>query len=232
MDLNLEHCRLSGKICCLILLREGYVYFYFVAGILAYELILERIDEGMGTDLKRMILTLAALKCNAINKSLEVDHCGIAVCNRSVCNGNSSCVVISLFLYCCLYLFVRYGGIDLGYLNTKILAKLYFRSYSNLCCEDERLAGLDLYHVDGRSGYDVNTALLYCCRIVLLDQGVCCVLIEHCLAVHLLDHLSRNFTFTETRHADLAFFFQVSSLDCFLYFFGSHFNGKLCHILF
>ena len=94
----------------------------------------------MGTDLKRMILTLAALKCNAINKSLEVDHCGIAVCDRSVCNGNSSCVVISLFLYCCLYLFVRYGGIDLGYLNTKILAKLYFRSYSNLCCEDERLA--------------------------------------------------------------------------------------------
>ncbi len=124
VDLNLEHCRLSGKICCLILLREGYVYFYFVAGILAYELILERIDEGMGTDLKRMILTLAALKCNAINKSLEVDHCGIAVCDRSVCNGNSSCVVISLFLYCCLYLFVRYGGIDLGYLNTKILAKL------------------------------------------------------------------------------------------------------------
>ena len=87
-----------------------HLYFYFVAGILAYELILERIDEGMGTDLKRMILTLAALKCNAINKSLEVDHCGIAVCDRSVCNGNSSCVVISLFLYCCLYLFVRYGG--------------------------------------------------------------------------------------------------------------------------
>ena len=29
-------------------------------------MILECINEGMGTDLKRMVLTLAALKCNAI----------------------------------------------------------------------------------------------------------------------------------------------------------------------
>ena len=49
----------------------------------------------MGTDLKRMILTLAALKSYAIEEALEVDNSGIADLSCSVLNGDASCVSVA-----------------------------------------------------------------------------------------------------------------------------------------
>ena len=62
------------------------------------QLVFKCIDEGMGTNLKRMILALAAFKCNAVYESFKVDDCGISVCYRSVGNGNSSGILLALFL--------------------------------------------------------------------------------------------------------------------------------------
>ena len=51
MNLNLEQCRLSCKVCCLILLRESNVYIYVIPCILSNQLLLEIINESVGTDL-------------------------------------------------------------------------------------------------------------------------------------------------------------------------------------
>ena len=46
----------------MVLSRECYVYFALFAGLLADELLLKVVDECMGTDRKRIVLSLAALE--------------------------------------------------------------------------------------------------------------------------------------------------------------------------
>ena len=78
----------------MVLSREGYVYFYILTDVLADQLILEGIDEGMGTDYQSVVLCLAALKCLAIYKALEVDYGLVAVCNCAVLNTYQSGVLL------------------------------------------------------------------------------------------------------------------------------------------
>ncbi len=166
----------------------------------------------MGADLKRMVLALAALKCCTVNKSLEVDDCGISGLYRSVCYRYGSCVVVSFLLQCCVNFLIGNSGVYLGNGNTKVLAKCYFRLNCNFCCKDKWLTLLKLYNINAWAGYDVDTALVNCCRVVLLHQAVGSIFIEDSCAVHLLNHCSRNLALAESRNTDLVLFLLVSSL--------------------
>ena len=55
---TLEYCRLALELCCMILLREGNVYFYFFTDLCTDQLILKARDEAAGTDRQRIILSL------------------------------------------------------------------------------------------------------------------------------------------------------------------------------
>ena len=116
-----------------------------------------------------MILSFTTFKCNAVNKSFEIDDCCITVCNWSVCYSYSSGVLLLLFLKCCFYFFVCYSCVDLSYLNTFVFSKCHFWSYSHFCCEDERFSGFDLNNVNCWSGNDVLFALFHSCCIIILN---------------------------------------------------------------
>ena len=154
-----------------------------------------------------MILAFAAFKWNAIDKSLKIDHCCITVFNRTVFYSDCSCIVISFFFYCFIYFFVCYCCVDLCYSNSHVFTKFYFRSYSYFCCEDERFSFFDLCYIDRWTGYNICSALIYCCTIILLDQHICCIFKEYFRSIHFLDHISWHFSFTESRKADLILLF-------------------------
>ena len=121
--------------------HELYVFFDAVimmagdiAGVTAVDFarpVGKRIPDGR---------TLAALKCNAVNKSLEVDDGLVTLLYRTVLNGDGTCVAVSLFLNLCVYFLVCHSGICLLYFQSLVLAKCYLRLYSYLSGKDERFA--------------------------------------------------------------------------------------------
>lgn len=76
----------------------------------------------MGANGQRIIGTLAAVKCLAVNKSFKVDNGLVAVCNWSVFYGYQSCILILDFLQFFLYIFICNGCVCLLYLNALVLA--------------------------------------------------------------------------------------------------------------
>ena len=56
----------------MILSWESNVNFTLFANVLADQLLLKSIDEGVGTDGQRIVLALTALEGLAINKSITV----------------------------------------------------------------------------------------------------------------------------------------------------------------
>ena len=215
----------------MILLREGHVYFYFLADLSAYQLLLKARDKCAGTDGQRVIGSLAALECLSVNKALEVDDGHIAVLNCSVLYGDGSGVRLALLVELCCYFLISRCGVSLLYLDALVLAQGYFRLYCYFCGENEGLALLQLYDVYGRAGYDLKLALVCCLRICLLNQRVCRVIIEYFRSVHLLDHLTRNLSLTEARNGNLLSILQISVLKRCLYFLCGNFNSQLRHVL-
>ena len=86
-----------------------------------------------------MIFTLAALKCNTVYKTFEID---IAVLNSTVFYIDGSRIALALSVDLSVNLFIGHLNFDLVNLHTLVLAKSHFGLQSNLCCEDERLASL------------------------------------------------------------------------------------------
>ena len=70
----------------MILSWESNVNFTLFANVLADQLLLKSIDEGVGTDGQRIVLALTALEGLAINKSLEINNSLITISNWSVLN--------------------------------------------------------------------------------------------------------------------------------------------------
>ena len=179
-----------------------------------------------------MILTFSAFKCNTVYKYFEIDYCCIAVLDCTILNVDDSCIFLKLFVDFCCYIFICYCSVYFSNCYTNIFSKCYFRFCSNFCCEDKRFAFLDLSNINNRSGYDILSTLFCCISICLRDQCVCCVFVEYACTVHFLNHSSRNFSFTESRHADIFFLSVICFLKCFLQLFSRNFNGKLYCIFF
>ena len=89
-----------------------------------------------------------------------------------------------------------------------------------------------LNNINNRLGYDLFFILIYCLSVSRRNQVISCSFIEYLLAIHLLDHLAGNLTFTETRNTDLALFFLISLLNCLLKLFSRCLYCKLSHISF
>ena len=78
LDGHLEHGRLAGKMCGLILLGEGHVHVTGLADLHADKAVLETRDKAVGAKLQRMPLGSAALERLAVDAADEVDHDDIA----------------------------------------------------------------------------------------------------------------------------------------------------------
>src|SRR5699024_789133 len=226
----LEYCRLARKVFGLIFLREGNVHFHVISGLSAYKLVFESRNKGTGTKCQRIISALAALESSSVYKSLEIDGSDVSVLCSAVFHSDSSGVLLLLFLQFSLDLFVCHFCLRLRNFQSFILAQGYFRLHCNFCGKDESFARLYLCYVDLRLRNDLKIALLKSLAVLLRDQSVGRVLKEDSLAVHLLDHLSRRFAFTETGNGDSVFCSQICILHCLLQFLSRNLDSQLCHV--
>ena len=86
---NLEYSVLARKFGG-VLGRECNVYVELVAGLVTDNLLLKAGNKLTRTESKLIVLTLAAVKSNAVNKALKVDNSDIVLLSLSVINRNNT----------------------------------------------------------------------------------------------------------------------------------------------
>ena len=86
----------------MVLCREGNVDLALLADVLSNQLLLKGIDEGMGADGQRIILSFSALKALAVYKAFEIDHGLITISYRTILNSQKPCVLLLNSLKLCL----------------------------------------------------------------------------------------------------------------------------------
>ena len=215
----------------MVLSRECYVYFALFAGLLADELLLKVVDECMGTDRKRIVLSLATLKSLSVYGTVEIDRYLISILDTSVLNSDQAGVFLSCALDLCLDIFLCNVRFCLLNLYALVLAKSNFRLNSNLCCVDEGLSFLDLLDGNSRTGNDLKSALLCSIRIACVDHFINGILVEYANTMHLLDHVERSFSFSEARDIEFTLILIIGMLYSLLKLFCRHFDCKFCRIL-
>ena len=123
----------------------------------------------MGTDRKRIILSLAALESLSIYGTVEVDRYLVAILDTSVLNSDKAGVFLSCALDLCLDIFLCNLRFCLLNFYALVLSKSNFRLNSYYCCVNESLAFLDLLDGNKRTGNDLKSALLCSIRIACVD---------------------------------------------------------------
>ena len=194
------------------------------------KLLLESRDECVGTKCQRIVCSFTALKCLSVYEALEIDSCCVAVLSCTILNCDCSGVLLLLFLKLCLNFLVCYFCLRLRNLKSFIVAKSYLWFGSYFCCKDKWFARLNLCYIDLRLGNDLKITLSKCFAVMLRNQSVSSILKEYTLAVHLLDHFSRSFSFTESRNGNSAFRFLICILHCFVKILGGNLDCKFRHV--
>ena len=202
MYLALEGSFLAGQLLSVVLLREGYDYVLLVACLAADQLILEARDECAGAQSQLVMLSLAALECNAVYKALEVDVNGIVLLCLAL-NGLGACKALCHAVQLSLYVSLKYLYGLLLSLDALVLAQLNFRL--------NRYLG-----DDGQAALFCRFAQIYVCTADHLDAGLLdshihslriqnieSFLEEYAFAVQLLDHLARSLALAEARNGDV-----------------------------
>ena len=126
----------------MVIFGEGYVYFGLLVQFSTNQCLFESGNEGTGTDGQGIILTLAALKCNTVHKTFEINNGHITVLNSTVFHVNGSRIALTLSVDLSVDILIAYLNVDLVNLHTLVLAKSNFRLQRNFCGKDERLASL------------------------------------------------------------------------------------------
>ena len=232
MNCAFKYSSFSCKIFCLIILRECYVNFHFFTDLGSDKLILKSRNERTWSDRQRIFFAFSAFKSLAVNKALKIKDNLVFVLNGPVCHFYCSCTALQLFLDFLVNFFLCNSCRNFIHFQTFIFAKRYFRFHCNLCCEDERFAFLKLCDIHFWLGYDFKLAFIVSFSVCLWYHMICSLIIEHFRSVHLFDHLTRYFALTKSRKADLAAFFQVCCLKCFLHILRRHLDRQFRHIMF
>ena len=215
----------------MILGREGYIDLACLADVLANQLLLKSLDEGVGTDGQRIIKSLATFKGLAVNIALEIDGGLVAVLYRTIGDIHQSGCSLAGCLQLLLHILVGNGSVSLLHLNALVLAQGNFRLNGNFCSVDKALALLHLFYFDLRAGNDVLTALFHSLRIGIINAGIGSVLIEQACAVHLLDNLERSLALPESRYVESSFILIIGFLDRLVKVLSRHFHRQFDHVL-
>ena len=96
---NIKYCFFSGKICCAVVIWEGYGYFYFISWMSSDELIFKIINIASGTNHKVCSLSIStsAIKSCSIDLTYIINIYSISILNCQRC----ICTVGRCFRCCC-----------------------------------------------------------------------------------------------------------------------------------
>ena len=94
VQLDLEGGILASQLLSLVLLGELDVDVELLAGSVANDLLLEAGDEGTAAQHQRVVLSLAAVESNAIDKALEVDIHSVTVLGSALTGQQTAVAVL------------------------------------------------------------------------------------------------------------------------------------------
>ena len=94
VQLDLEGGVLASQFLSLILLGELDVDVKLLTGLVANDLLLESGDEGTAAQHQRVVLSLAAVESNAIDKALEVDIHSVTVLGSALTGQQTAVAVL------------------------------------------------------------------------------------------------------------------------------------------
>ena len=94
VQLDLESGVLASQLLSLVLLGELDVDVKLLTGLVADDLLLEAGDEGTAAQHQRVVLSLAAVESNAIDKALEVDIHSVTVLGSALTGQQTAVAVL------------------------------------------------------------------------------------------------------------------------------------------
>ena len=195
-----DNC-LTFEVLCMVIFREGNVYFELVAFFVTNYLLFKARDELTGAEYQREVFTLAAFECNAVFETFKVDQSGVAVLCSSFNIGQTG-VSLSHSVQLCVDVSSHDGLYDLFSFDAFVVFNGNFRFYGNGCFEAEAFAVLYL-----QVGYICTVNRLdFCffnsCFVSCWVYHIDGIVIEELFAIHFFDHCFWSLAFAEARQSD------------------------------
>jgi len=199
----MEHGGLARQLLRLILLGEGDIEVLLLADAHADHLLLKARDKGMGADLEGLALGRAAREGDAVHGARVIEVHGVALDHGAILHGNLGRLLPALLLDPGVDL--RVG--DLGHVlldgHALVLAEGDVGLHKDLAGELQVLARADLLKLNLRAIDDLELVLLDGRAVDLVKDELEGLVIEHALAVHVLNQLARGLALAEARDVHL-----------------------------
>ena len=205
MQLDLEHSSLASQLSSLILGGEGDVHVELFASGVAHDLILKAGDEAAAAQSQAVVLSLAALECDAVHKALEVDISDIAILSSTL-TGQLTGVALLHTLQLCLNSLVRDSMDSLFHRQTVVAADLDFGLDSDLDGQGDTVGLVSRVNSDLRTADRLHVCFLDSSLESLGEQLVDGVVGKDVGTVHLLDQLAGSLALAEAGNSVLLAF--------------------------
>ena len=206
MQLDLEDSCLASQLSSLILGGEGDVDVELFASRVADDLILEAGDEGAAAQGQAVVLSLAALECNAIDEALEVDINDVAVLSSAL-TGQLTGIALLHTLQLSFNGLVGNSMDRLFNSQTVVVANLDFGLDGDLDGQGDAPVGLiSRVNSDLRTADRLNASFLDGSLESLGEQLVDGIIGKDISAVHLLDQSAGSLALTEAGNSVLLAF--------------------------
>ena len=191
----------------------------------ADKLLLKAGDKAVRPQFQRVVFALAARERRAVQKSLIVNHDGVAF-PRFALHADKAGIAVGQLSDPGFHVLIRHGDFHLGRGQAFVLSQSDFGIHG-----DRRLKGkagaigpavqFHFRHPDGPQ------FLLFHSRVVSVrERGVDRLLIEHLRAVHPLNDFAGGFPWAESRHTDFPARFAVGFFNGGVKLFRLHLNGQ------
>ena len=231
VELYLEYCCLSCKLSCVILGGEGNVYIELVANVLAHNLLLKAGNELTGAKEKGLLLSCAAVKKNAVNRTGIVDDNVVAALSSSVCDFDLAGVSLTNHVDLVLDLVVGNLCNVLLNLDANVVSNGDVRLYENLCRHNKTIV-INGNDVKLGVAYNVKLGFFNSCAESLGENLVDSILIEYALTVHSFNYGLGSLTLSEAGYCDVFYHFAVNGINCLFEGFLVNSELKLVSVLF
>ena len=212
MELDLEGGVLALELLG-IFLREGNVDFKLLARIVADHLLLKARDELVGAERQVVILALAALEGDAVDKALEIDHSHIAVLCSTILHTDVTGVALAHLPDFLVDLFVL--DLDIRFLGLQafIFAELHLRLHSNLHLDDGTVLAHFLYFRIIGLVNRFQAGFLHSLPDRLRVDDLDGVLIKDLRAIDALNEGAGSLALAEAVHGNILFLLEIRFVD-------------------
>ena len=230
MQLDLEDSGLASQLSSLVLLGEGDVDVELLASSVADDLVLEAGDEAAAAQGQAVVLSLAALECDAIHKALEVDVHDVAVLSSTLA-GQLTGVALLHTLQLGLNSLVRNSMDSLLNGQTIVCADLDFGLDSDLDGQGSALSLAGGVNADLRTADRLDAGSLDSLFVSCGEQLVDGVVGKDISAVHLLDESLGSLALAEALNRVLLALLLENIGNCSLESLSVDGELQLCHAL-